>query len=194
MSDLPTGTVTLLFTDIEGSTLILQRLGERYDTVLAEYRQLMRSAFRAAGGHEIGTEGDSFFVTFTRAIDGVAAAIACQRSVAQHPWPAGAAFRTRMGLHTGEPRVSSGNYIGLDVHRAARIAAVGHGGQVLLSETTQNLVAHTLPSGVELRDLGEYMLKDLQHPEHIYQLVIPDLPADFPPLKVRLAAEAAKPL
>src|SRR3712207_425997 len=126
MADLPTGTVTLLFTDIEGSTRLLQRQGERYGTLLAEYRDLLRASFQTHGGHEVDTQGDSFFVVFPRAADAVAAAIAAQRTITTHPWPEGVAFRTRMGLHTGEPQVQAADYVGLDVHRAARVMAAGH--------------------------------------------------------------------
>ncbi|MBI3326484.1 MAG: adenylate/guanylate cyclase domain-containing protein, partial [Nitrospinae bacterium] len=183
MTELPTGTVTFLFSDIEGSTRLLQHLGDRYTGVLAEYRRLLRAAFQAAGGHEIDTAGDGFFVVFHRATDAVAAAVAAQRAIAAHPWPEGAPVRVRMGLHTGEPTLAVGGYVGLDVHRAARICAAGHGGQVLLSQTTRALAQHDLAEGMSLRDVGEHRLKDLQRPEHLFQLVTLDLPADFPPLK-----------
>src|SRR6266511_3364175 len=127
MPTLPTGTVTLLFTDIESSTLLLQRLGDRYPEVLATHQQLMRAAFHAYDGYEVNTEGDSFFVAFQRAGNAVAAAVAAQRALAAHPWPQGAAVRLRMGLHTGEPACIGDDYVGLDVHRAARLAAAGHG-------------------------------------------------------------------
>jgi predicted ATPase/class 3 adenylate cyclase/Tfp pilus assembly protein PilF len=183
MPDLPSGTVTFLFTDIEGSTRLLQHLGDRYPDLLAEHQRLLRAAFHEAGGHEVGTQGDSFFVTFTRASDAVTAAVAAQRAVAAHSWPEGGAVRVRMGLHTGEPSFTASGYVGLDVHRAARISAAGHGGQILLSRTTRDLVEHDLPTGASLRDLGEHRLKDLQRPEQVYQLLHPDLPADYPPLK-----------
>jgi predicted ATPase/class 3 adenylate cyclase len=180
---LPSGTVTLLFTDMEGSTHLLQQLGDRYARVLAESRSLVRSAFRTFGGHEVDTQGDAFLVAFARAADAVAAAVEIQRSLAAHAWPNGVTVRVRIGLHTGEPQLSTEGYIGLDVHRAARIMSAGHGRQVLLSQTTRNLVEHDLPEGVSLRDLGAHRLKDLQHPSHLFQLVISGLPADFPPLK-----------
>jgi predicted ATPase/class 3 adenylate cyclase len=180
---LPGGTVTLLFTDIEGSTRLLQRLGERYAGVLAEHQRLLRAAFAAHGGREVDTQGDAFFVAFPRAIDAVRAAVAAQRALAAHPWPEGAAVRVRMGLHTGEPTPTGGRYVGLDVHRAARVGAAAHGGQVLLTQTTEALVAHELPDAVRLRALGPQRLKDLQHPEPLYQLVVAGLPADFPPLQ-----------
>src|SRR5262245_60464877 len=182
MPDLPSGTVTLLFTDIAGSTRLLQQLGDRYAAVLAAHQQLLRRAFQTCNGYEVGAEGDSFFVTFARAPDAVAAAVAAQQALAAHPWPAGTAVRVRIGLHTGAPATVGEQYVGLDVHHAARIGAAGHGGQVLLSQATHGLVRHELPEGVSLRDLGEHRLKDLVHAEHIFQLVIPNLPADFPPL------------
>src|ERR1700694_3244972 len=161
MPDLPTGTVTLLFTDIEGSTRLLQQLGKHYPNVLAECRYLLRTAFQQHDGHEVDTQGDSFFVAFTRATDAVSAAVAAQHALIAHTWPKEVTLRVRMGLHTGEPQLSAESYIGLDVHRAARLMSAGHGGQVLLSHTTRDLVEHDLPNGVGLRDLGEHRLKDL---------------------------------
>jgi len=183
MRELPTGTVTLLFTDIEGSTRLLQQLGNHYDGVLTECRQLLRAAFHQWKGHEVDTQGDAFFVAFPRATDAVSAAVDMQRALAAYVWPEGVTVRVRMGLHTGEPQLSAENYIGLDVHRTARIMSAGHGGQVLLSLTTRDLVEHDLPEGVSLRDLGEHRLKDLQRSVHLYQLVIAGLSEDFPPLK-----------
>src|SRR5215470_14357833 len=135
------------------------------------------------GGVEIDTAGDGFFVAFATAPAAVAAAAAATRALAAHPWPQGAALRVRMGVHTGSPHVVGDQYVGLDVHRAARIAAAGHGGQILLSAATRVLAAPDLPAGTSLRDLGTYRLKDLQHPETITQLVLAELPGDFPPLK-----------
>jgi class 3 adenylate cyclase len=183
MAELPTGTVTFLFTDIEGSTRLLQCLGERYPAVWEQHQRLLREAFQAWNGREVDTQGDAFCVAFSRAADAVEAAAAAQRALATYRWPEGAVVRVRMGLHTGEPRLTAGGYVGLDVHRAARLSAAGHGGQVLLSQTTAALVKNALPEGVSLRDLGEHRLKDLQRPERLFQLVLPDLPADFPPLK-----------
>lgn len=180
---LPMGTVTLLFTDIEGSTHLLQQLSERYAHVLTECRHLLRAAFQRWRGHEIDTQGDAFFVAFARASDAIASAVEAQRALASHSWPEGLAVRVRMGLHTGEPSLTSEGYVGLDVHRTARIMSAGHGGQVLLSQTTCNLVEHDLADDVSLRDLGEHRLKDLGRPRHLFQLVISGLPADFPPLK-----------
>src|SRR6266516_2137155 len=183
MPDLPTGTITLLFTDIEGSTRLLQQLGERYADVLAECRQLLRTAFHQWNGHEIDTQGDSFFIVFARATDAISAAMDMQRAPAAHAWPDGVTIAVRLGLHTGEPLRIAEGYVGLDVHHAARIVSVGHGRQVLLSQTTCELVKQNLPDRVSLRDLGEHRLKDLQRPGCLYQLVMTGLPADFPPLK-----------
>src|SRR6266581_4747729 len=183
MRELPTGTVTLLFTDIEGSTRLLQQVGHRYDGILTECRQLLRAAFHRWNGYEVDTQGDAFFVAFARATDAVCAAVEMQRALAAHPWPPGATVHVRMGLHTGEPQRSAEGYVGLDVHRAARLMSAGHGGQVLLSQTTRDLVEHDLPDAVSLRDLGAHRLKDLQQKSHLFQLVIVGLPADFPPLK-----------
>lgn len=183
MQHLPKGTVTLLFTDIEGSTGLLQQLGEGYSHILTECRHLLRASFQQWYGHEVDTQGDAFFVVFAHATDAIEASVDAQRALAAHVWPDGVTVRVRMGLHTGDPRLSAENYVGLDVHRAARIMSAGHGGQVLLSQTTHTLVEHDLPKGVRLRDLGVHRLKDLQHPSHLFQLVISGLPADFPSLK-----------
>jgi predicted ATPase/class 3 adenylate cyclase/Tfp pilus assembly protein PilF len=182
-ASLPQGTVTLLFTDIEGSTHLLHRLEERYTELLTDHGRLLRAAFREWGGHEVRTEGDSFFVLFDSAVDAVTAVAAAQRALASHPWPEGASVRVRMGLHTGEPVLTSEGYVGMDIHRAARICAAGHGGQTLLSATTRTLVADELPAGSRLRDLGSHRLKDLPHPERLFQLILDGLPSEFPPLR-----------
>ena len=158
MRNLPTGTITLLFTDIEGSTQLLQQLGADYAEVLMQCRRLLRVAFQMYLGHEVDTQGDAFFISFTRASDAIGAAVTAQRSVAAHPWPHGVEVRVRMGLHTGEPQLSAEGYVGMDVHHTARIMSSAHGGQVLLSQTTRDLVEHDLPEGVSLRDMGEYRL------------------------------------
>ena len=136
-----------------------------------------------SGGVEMGTEGDSFFVVFSAAEDAVAAAVEAQRSLGAREWPEGEQVRVRMGIHTGSPRIHDDGYVGIDVHRAARIAAAAHGGQVVISDATAKLVARSLPAGVGLRDLGSHRLKDLNLPEHLHQLLIPGTPADFPPLR-----------
>jgi predicted ATPase/class 3 adenylate cyclase len=183
--ELPSGTVTFLFTDIEGSTNLARRLGETWPSVLARHRELLRAAFEAFGGHELGTEGDSFFVVFPNAADAIAATVAGQRALATEPWPDGATLAVRMGLHTAEVRPSDGDYVGLEVHRAARISAAGHGGQVLVSAATSAAAAETLPADVVLRRLGRHRLKDLPEPEQLDQLVIDGLRADFPPLRAQ---------
>jgi len=181
MPILPQGTVTFLFTDIEGSTRLVQELGPRYRDVLERHQALLRDAFRA--GVEVGTEGDSIFVAFASATDAVAAAVDGQLAMADEAWPEGHRVRVRMGLHTGQASPGADGYVGFDVHRAARIAAAGYGGQVLVSESTQGLVSRDLPEGVTIRDLGLHRLKDLTIPERVFQLVIRDLDADFPPLR-----------
>jgi len=183
MHYLPTGTVTFLFTDIEGSTRLLQQLGDRYSRVFEECRRLLRAAFQEWNGHEVDTQGDAFFVAFARATDAVSAAVDGLHALAVHSWTEDVVVRVRMGLHTGEPQLSSEGYIGIDVHHGARVMSAGHGGQVLLSQATRDLVVHQLPGGVSLRDMGEHRLKDLQRPVHLFQLVIAGLPADFPSLK-----------
>jgi class 3 adenylate cyclase/WD40 repeat protein len=181
MSGLPSGTVTFLFTDIEGSTHLLRRLGERYVEVLGRHDRLVRAACAGHGGREVNTQGDAFFVAFMRAGDAVAAAVRVQRALAAEHWPEGASVRVRMGLHTGEPVVGGSNYVGLAVHRAARICAIGHGGQILLSSATRELLEDDLGSEVSFRDLGEWRLKDFGRPEHLFQVVVGDLPDEFPP-------------
>src|SRR3990170_1100726 len=161
MSRLPVGTVTLLFTDIEGSTRLLQHLGERYSEVLAECRRLLRAAVEQGGGKEVDAPGDAFFAAFPSARDAAGSAVSAQRAILKHPWPEGVSVLVRMGLHTGEPAAAVGGYIGMDIHRAARICASGHGGQILLSETTASLVRDELPPRASLIDLGEHRLKDL---------------------------------
>ena len=184
MPDLPTETVTFLFTDIESSTDLLHRLGDHsYAEVLATHRLILRAAFARGGGHELDTQGDSFAVAFQNTKDAVATALAAQRTINANAWPEGTDLRVRMGLHTGRPVLAGDHYVGLDVHRAARICAAGHGGQILLSlETGQMLEKDPLP-GIGLRDLGSHRLKGLQQPEKLFQVSHPDLPSDFPPLK-----------
>src|SRR6478672_7860619 len=171
VSGLPTGVVTLLFTDVEGSTRLLHELGDDYGEALHEHRRRLRAAFAEHEGVEVDTQGDAFFVAFARASNAVAAAADGQRALADGP------IRVRIGLHTGEPRLTDEGYVGLDVHKGARIAAVGHGGQVLLSQATRALV------DPEVRDLGPHRLKDLSVPERIFQLEIDGLPSEFAPLK-----------
>ncbi len=184
MPQLPAGTVTFLFTDIEGSTRLAEHLGDAaWQRVFADYRRLVRDAVEVSGGHVYQDQGESFLFVFERAKDAVLTAIKAQRALARHPWPEGITLRVRMGLHSGEPVVAGDGYAGLDIHRAARICSAGHGGQILLSETTRGLTADALPNGISLRDLGEYWLKDLSHAQRLFQVIVPDLPMDFPPLR-----------
>jgi class 3 adenylate cyclase len=157
---------------VEGSTGLLKRLGEGYSAVIAEHRRLVRECFGARDGVEIDAQGDSFFYAFARARDAVAAAVDVQRAHADQSWPAGEQVRVRIGLHTGEPAVGTDGYVGIDVVRAARLAATGQGGSVLLSETTRALLGSSLPDGVSVHALGERRLKDIDEPERIYELEI----------------------
>ena len=169
---LPAGTVTCVFTDIEGSTDLLKRLGDRYGEVLAGHRRIVRDTFAPLGGIEIDTQGDSFFFAFPRAREAVAAAVDVQRAHSAHEWPENAVVRVRIGLHTGEPTLGDEGYLGLDVVRAARICAVGRGGSVLLSETTRALAGSALPEGVSISSRGEQLLKGLDEAETVYELEI----------------------
>src|SRR5687768_17566164 len=167
----PTGTVSFLFTDIEGSTRLLEQLRGEYAELLADHRRILREVFEAWQGHEVDTQGDSFFVAFPRAADALGAAIAGQRALASWEWPNGAAVRVRMAIHTGEPLVATHGYVGMAVHRAARIAAVSLGGAIVISGTTRDLIADELPEGVELLDLGAHQLKDMRSETRLYQVV-----------------------
>lgn len=183
---LPTGTVTFLFTDIQGSTRLLERLGaETYRAVLDDHRARLRDAILAAGGFEFGTEGDALFAVFPGAVAAVSAAAAAQRALAEQRVPGSEqpGLPVRMGVHTGEATLAGRDYVGLEVHRAARIASAAHGGQVLLSDATRALVDGRLPSDLHVRDLGEHRLKDLSRPEHLGQLLVDNLPQDFPALR-----------
>ncbi len=183
MPQLPVGTVTFAFTDIEGSTRLLQELGDEvYATVAADHRRIVRAAFGGNGGTEIDTQGDAFFYSFARARDAAAAAVDTQRALRAHAWPEGKELRVRMGLHTGEPHVGDEGYLGIDVVRAAQIAAAGHGGQILVSETTRALLGNQLPQGSAVHDLGEQNLKDIQH-EHIFELSVDGHSSASKPLK-----------
>jgi class 3 adenylate cyclase len=180
MDQLPVGTVTFLFTDIEGSTRLMQRVGDDWPTVIGDHNRILRESFEATGGREVDRQGDAFFAVFGRARHGIAAAALAQRRLADHTWPGGIEVRVRMGLHTGEPTVGEEGYLGLDVVRAARIAAAARGGQVLLSQTTAALVGAEV-DGIEVRDIGRHELKDIDLPEHLYALAIPGLETDLTP-------------
>jgi predicted ATPase/class 3 adenylate cyclase len=175
MTDLPSGTLTLLFTDIQGSTRLLDELGDRWPATVADHNRLLRDVFARRGGIEVDRQGDAFFVVFTRVAAAAAAAAEAQRALADHPWPEGKQLRVRMGMHTGEPVLMEDMYLGLDVHKASRICSAAHGGQVLLSTATKELLA------APTLDLGEFRLKDLTAPARLYQLEIEGLPSEFPP-------------
>jgi YVTN family beta-propeller protein len=196
MSEVLSGVVTFLFTDIEGSTRLVKHFRERWGEIVGEHQRLLRASFRKHGGRELDTQGDSFFVVFPSARGAVLAAVDGQRAVLAHPWPEGAALRVRMGIHTGQAVVGEGRYTGLAVHRAARIGAAAHGGQVLVSQATQTLIEDEEEDlAVVLRDLGEQPLKDLDRPVRLYQVAADGLPDRFPPLRreppLPQAAEAA---
>lgn len=175
---LPVGTVSFLFTDIEGSTRLLQMLGrEDFASVIDDHNAILRGV---VGSAEISTEGDAFFCAFESAFDAVQSAVSVQRLLREHAWPGAGEVRVRIGIHTGEGRLGGDNYVGLDVHKASRIASAAHGGQVLISDATRTLVEHSLPDGISLLDLGEHQLKDLSRPEHLFQLRIDGLRSDFP--------------
>jgi YVTN family beta-propeller protein len=194
MTDLPSGAVTFLFTDIEGSTRLVKQLRERYGDVLQEHQRLLRAAFDAHGGYEVDTQGDSFFVAFSSARDGLLAAVDGQLALAAHSWPEGSQIKVRMGLHTGQAIASGGRYTGLAVHRAARIGAAGHGGQILVSQATQTLLEDEEEDlHIFLHDLGEQRLKDLDRPVRLFQAATEGLPADFPPIRTGAESPAAAP-
>ena len=180
MAELPTGTVTFFFSDIEGSTRLIEALGTQYGGVLERHHALIREAFAAHRGTEIGTEGDSFFAVFPTAGDALQAAVDIQRRIDAADWPTNAIPRVRIGLHTGEGRIAADSYVGLDVHRASRIMSAAHGGQILVSEATRALAARSLPQGVALHDLGEHRLRDLSGRERLYQVNAPGLREEFP--------------
>jgi class 3 adenylate cyclase/streptogramin lyase len=183
VTEVTSATATFLFTDIEGSTELLKTHRGEYASILVDHHRILRDAFSAFGGREVDNQGDSFFVAFPRARNAVLAAATIQRSIAEHAWPGGAAVRVRMGIHTGEAEVAADRYVGMSVHRAARISSVGHGGQVLVSPTTAGHLEDEddLP-GIALRDLGEHRLKNISRPVRLHQLDIDGLPRDFPPL------------
>ena len=184
MVELPQGTVTFTFTDIEGSTALLKRLSDEYAAVLSTHRRLVRASLAACGGVEIDTQGDAFFAAFGRARDAVDAVTRIQSAHAAEAWPHGADVRVRIGLHTGEPTLSDEGYLGLDVVRAARLCGAARGGQVLMSQVTRALVGSALPDGATVQLLGERELKDIDEPEVVYELTMSGVevtPAPPPP-------------
>src|SRR5262245_56328384 len=181
------GTVTFVFTDIEGSTRLVQQFKDGWPEVRPAHPRIVREAFEVHGGDEVDTQGDSFFYVFGRARDAALAAAAAQHGLAGHEWPEGGEVRIRIGMHTGEPVVSEEGYHGVGVHRAARIMSAGHGGQVLLSEATAAVLRDEEVAGVGVKDLGVHRLKDLDRPEHVYQLVADGLEPSF--TKIRTAGE-----
>lgn len=181
MAELPAGTVTFVFTDIEDSTELLKRLGDDYRDVLTSHRRIIRDAFGARGGVEMDTQGDAFFFVFVRAKDAVAAAVDAQREHASAAWPGSEDVRVRMGLHTGEPAIHEEGYVGLDVVRAARICTVGQGGQILLSETTRALLGSGVPDGASVFPLGQRHLRGIDEPERVFEVAIDGLTAEEAP-------------
>src|SRR5688572_13980794 len=173
MADLPAGTITFLFTDIEGSTRLLERLGERYDGVLDEHRRILHEAFAAHEGHEFGEEGDGVLVAFARPTQAVGAALDAQLALMSHEWALDTEPKVRIGIHTGEARTGPDGYRGLALHQAKRVCSAAHGGQVVVSETAAELVGTDLPDGTSLRNLGTHRVRDFAAPQALYQLVHP---------------------
>jgi class 3 adenylate cyclase len=180
MTELPHGTVTFVFTDIEGSTRLLHTLGDRYRDALVQHRTILRDAFTSHGGVEVDTQGDAFFVAFPTPQGALRAAIEAQSALAHHPWPGQIEVRVRMGIHTGTPEVSEQGYVGSDVHLGARICAVAWGGQILVSSATANLISSGADD-ISLRPLGAHTLKDIDEQVELFQVLAPGLRADFPP-------------
>ena len=178
---LPTGTVTFLFSDIEGSTRLLQETERDYAALLDRHRALIEAAVGLRDGRTFGAEGDALFVAFADAASAISAATDAQRALQAEPWPDGRAVRVRMGIHTGEAILNGNDYVGLTLHQVARITAAAHGEEVLVSAATRELAGSRLPVGVALRDLGEHRLRDLARPERLYRLVVEGLRDTFPP-------------
>jgi TolB-like protein/Tfp pilus assembly protein PilF len=192
MADLPTGTVTLLFTDIEGSTRLWEEHAVAMKAALARHDALLRHCIEDYDGHVFKTAGDAFCATFHTAHDALAAALDAQRALLREPWPEGAKLRVRMALHTGAVEVRDGDYFGAPLNRVARLLAAGHGGQTLLSESTHDLGRDHLPPLASVKALGAHGLKDLGRPEAVFQLCHPELPASFPPLRSESASAPAQ--
>lgn len=183
LARLPTGTVTFVLTDIEGSTALLRKLGDAYAAALRDVRALIRASVRRGAGHTVDARGDEYFAAFARPGAATRAAIEIQRALAAHAWPSGASVRVRIGIHTGRPTLTDDGYVGLSVHRVARIGSAGHGGQILVSSQTRAAVASDLPAGVRLRSLGRHALAGLPAREALYQLDAPGLRTRFPALR-----------
>jgi class 3 adenylate cyclase len=189
---LPSGQVTLLLADIEDSTGLLRRLEDGYAGLLDDVRRLLRRAVQRAGGKEVDVRADELFAVFKRASGALAAALAIQRRVGARSWPAGAAVRLRIGIHTGRPTLTDGGYVGLAVHTAARICSAGHGGQIVLSSEAVRAVEASAPRDVGFRGLGAHRLQGLPEPQPLFQLEAPDLPGDFPPPRTTKGARGSK--
>src|SRR5687767_674832 len=183
MPEAPTGTVTFLFTDIQGSTAMWERDARRMQLALARHDELLKGVVEAHGGHVFKMVGDACCAAFPSAPEALQAALAAQRAIFKEPWDDRLRVRVRMALHTGDTEERDGDYFGPPLNRVARLLSSGHGGQTLLSRAARELVGEDLPKGVELRDMGEHRLRDLKEPERIYQLLAPDLPSEFPLLK-----------
>jgi class 3 adenylate cyclase len=179
----PAGTVTMLFTDIEGSTALLQALGEAYSDLVRDHHRLLRAVAAERGGQVVDTQGDACFFAFPTAKGGLLAGVDGQRQIAAHAWPGGVEVRVRMGMHTGEPALGSEGYTGIDVVKAARISSAAHGGQLVVSESTHALVGSDPPAGIGFRDMGEHVLKGIERPQRLYQVEAADLPERFPALR-----------
>lgn len=182
--DLPSGPVTFLFNDIEGSTVLVHRLGDRYPEVLAEVQTVIRKAVDRHHGYEVDARADEFFAAFAHAIDALTAALETQRALRDHPWPEGLAIRVRIGLHSGSPARTETGYVGLPVNTAARVCSAGHGGQILLSSATREALGEAAPEGIDFVSLGVFELHGLPHPEELLQVKTSDLPSEFPPPRV----------
>jgi class 3 adenylate cyclase len=187
----PVGTVTMLFTDIEGSTTLLRSLGDRYGDLVRDHHNLLRAVAAAHSGRVVDTQGDAFFFAFPTAKEALLAGVEGQRKLSEHVWPDGVDLLVRMGMHTGEPALGSEGYLGIDVVNAARICAAAHGGQLLVSETTRALVRSDPPNGIGFRDLGEHSLKGLDHRQRLYQVEMAGMPDQFPPLRTAAPEPAA---
>ncbi len=186
---LPKGQVTFLLTDIEGSTELLARLGDRYASVLTDARRRVRGAIRKAGGHEVSARGDDHFAVFELAAAALDGALAIQRAMAAGGWPGGNDVRLRIGLHRGRPELTDTGYVGLSVHAAARICFAAHGGQIVMSAAVESAIEDSLPDGVSLADLGRWRFRGLPEPVELFQVEAPDMPAHFPPLRSAVPAK-----